>query len=382
MKHEDYTYSATGQKLAVEHSVAQPNVTWAFGVKPDISQHQAIFAGHTDYLLGGSLIVKEGTTRMLLFDGGYAKADRIDYTTYDYTLFYYTQDHLGNNREVLDANGTLHQKTSYYPFGAPYTILDGAASTDLQPYKYNGKELDLVHGLNTYDYGARQYFSILGRWDRMDPLCEKYYSLSPYNYCGNNPVNAIDERGDSICVLNYGYGTHQHLAMLIQNDQGKWQYYSINGNNQYYSGFFSGGRTFNDISVGSWSSPEEFLNSSYNQSGESDDITLNHYGFSEGFVISSNPKQDEIMRKTFTKISNEVYHLLSNNCATAVTRTMEAAGIRTHDETEIAKATVRWTQCGATPIQEYKAIAPKSIIPSKAFMSIQICNPQGQYIHK
>ena len=27
---------------------------------------------------------------------------------------------------------------------------------DVQPYKYNGKELDLMHGLNTYDYGARQ----------------------------------------------------------------------------------------------------------------------------------------------------------------------------------------------------------------------------------
>ena len=31
----------------------------------------------------------------------------------------------------------------------------------LQPYKYNGKELDLMHGLNTYDYGARQYDPIL-----------------------------------------------------------------------------------------------------------------------------------------------------------------------------------------------------------------------------
>ena len=27
---------------------------------------------------------------------------------------------------------------------------------DVQPYKYKGKEIDLMHGLNTYDYGARQ----------------------------------------------------------------------------------------------------------------------------------------------------------------------------------------------------------------------------------
>ena len=34
---------------------------------------------------------------------------------------------------------------------------------DLQPYKYNGKELDRMHGLNTYDYGARQHDPILAK---------------------------------------------------------------------------------------------------------------------------------------------------------------------------------------------------------------------------
>ncbi len=48
---------------------------------------------------------------------------------------------------------------------------------DLQTHKYNGKEFDTTHGLNTYDYGARQYNSLVGRWDRMDPLCEKFYSI-------------------------------------------------------------------------------------------------------------------------------------------------------------------------------------------------------------
>jgi hypothetical protein len=37
---------------------------------------------------------------------------------------------------------------------------------------YNGKELDKMHGLNTYDYGARQYYSVLPMWDRPDPLAE------------------------------------------------------------------------------------------------------------------------------------------------------------------------------------------------------------------
>lgn len=52
-----------------------------------------------------------------------------------------------------------------------------------------------MHGLNTYDYGARQYDPTLCRWDRMDPLCEKYYSTSPYVYCENNPVMLVDHDG-------------------------------------------------------------------------------------------------------------------------------------------------------------------------------------------
>lgn len=52
-----------------------------------------------------------------------------------------------------------------------------------------------MHGLNTYDYGARQYNPVTARWDRIDPLCEKYYSTSPYVYCENNPVMLVDPDG-------------------------------------------------------------------------------------------------------------------------------------------------------------------------------------------
>ena len=58
-----------------------------------------------------------------------------------------------------------------------------------------------MHGLDTYDYGARQYNPIVGRWDRMDPLCEKYYSISPYAYCMNNPVMCIDPDGRIVLLV-------------------------------------------------------------------------------------------------------------------------------------------------------------------------------------
>ena len=103
--------------------------------------------------------------------------------------------HLGNNDEVVDAKGVVQQVTNYYPFGAPYADASATLNTSLQAYKYNGKEFDNMHGLNTYDYGARQYNPVTARWDRIDPLCEKYYSTSPYAYCVNNPVRFIDPDG-------------------------------------------------------------------------------------------------------------------------------------------------------------------------------------------
>ena len=133
----------------------------------------------------------------------------------------------------------------------------------------------MMHGLNTYDYGARQYSPILPMWDRVDPLCEKYYSVSPYAYCEDNPINAIDDKGDSTCVLNYGSGSNQHLAMLIQNDEVKWSYFSFNGIKIFNStSGISGGAPHNNLGERSFDSPTVFLNSIYNSDGSYEEIEL------------------------------------------------------------------------------------------------------------
>lgn len=54
-------------------------------------------------------------------------------------------------------------------------------------YQYSGKELDRMNGLDLYDFHARQYDPVLGRFTTPDPLSEKYYHISPYTYCANNP---------------------------------------------------------------------------------------------------------------------------------------------------------------------------------------------------
>ena len=194
-----YVYSASGQKLRAVHYTAKPNISRTWGEKPaELTMAQILLADSTDYLMGGSLTMKNGRIDKFLFGGGYAQASVASSTTDNFAFYFYNQDHLGNIREVVNASGSVQQVTNYYPFGAPYADTSAATNADFQPYKYNGKELDKMHGLNTYDHGARQNDPILARWDRIDPLCEKYYSVSPYVYCANNPINSFDPNGKEV----------------------------------------------------------------------------------------------------------------------------------------------------------------------------------------
>lgn len=67
-----------------------------------------------------------------------------------------------------------------------------------QPYLYNGKEFIEAHGLNEYDSQARRYYAPIMRTTTMDPLAEKYYHISPYAWCGNDPINRFDPDGRDI----------------------------------------------------------------------------------------------------------------------------------------------------------------------------------------
>ena len=214
-----------------------------------------------------------------------------------------------------------------------------------------------------------------------DPLAAETPQLSPYAWCADNPVRNTDPSGKDITILNRGnYWFQQHLAMLIQNEQGKWQYYSINGNNMYISGFFSGGRRFNDVAVGSWDSPQEFINSDYNRDGNSNDRSINSYRYTEGYIIKTDKEQDRIMSESFKNIANnEDYDLTNNNCATVVQRVMLDAGLKIHDE---EPQIIHYDGNPLVCIPPFDIKVPKRIsgYPSDAFKEIISVNPQGKMI--
>ncbi|NMC98799.1 MAG: hypothetical protein GYA62_03640 [Bacteroidales bacterium] len=137
------------------------------------------------------------------------------------TYNYYRRDHLGNNREVWRANtNTTVQRTQYYPSGLPWATSSGD-NPGLQPYKYIGKEFMEMHGYDIYDYGARGMYPALMRFTTPDPLAEKYYSISPYAYCLNNPVKFIDPDG-RLVMSNTMQKQYPELTKYIKNLSNDW----------------------------------------------------------------------------------------------------------------------------------------------------------------
>ena len=188
-----YAYDGGGRKLRTDHYInpltaSVPQLAGGTGTAGDGS------LVHTWTGYCGNKVYENDTLKMSLFDGGYVSYDtKADATSPIPSYHYYIKDHLGNNRLVLGESGEVEQVNHYYPFGG---LMGGSENlVSSQRYKYNGKELDRTHGLDWYDYGARMYDPALGRWMVPDPLAEKYYSVSPYAYCHDNPINAIDPDG-------------------------------------------------------------------------------------------------------------------------------------------------------------------------------------------
>ena len=58
-----------------------------------------------------------------------------------------------------------------------------------------------LRGERYQHFGARAYDPLSFIFLSIDPLAEKYYGISPYAYCGGNPVNLVDPDGNAIETL-------------------------------------------------------------------------------------------------------------------------------------------------------------------------------------
>ena len=148
-----------------------------------------------------NIVYEMDTLSMVMTDNGY-----ISFNGRNPIYHYFLKDHLGSVRVVMSESGQRRQVNHYYPFGG---LTGESSGGGVQRRKYVGKELDRSEGIDLYDVGARQYDAACARFTAMDAECEKYYDVSPYAYCMDNPVNALDMDGRSTWVINKGKGIYE-----------------------------------------------------------------------------------------------------------------------------------------------------------------------------
>ena len=308
-----YLYDAAGRKLRTVHFLEGDSVT-------------------TDYC--GNVVYENGVPQILLTEVGYVSLT-------DGKYHYYLKDHQGNNRVVVDEEGTVEEVNDYYAFGG---LMSTSSRQSVQPYKYNGKELDRKGGLDWYDYGARMYDAALGRFMKTDRFSEKYVSLSPYQYGANNPVNNIDVNGDSIRVYTetQSFG-HTWISVGEGSNMTVYSYGRYNGTNK------GPDRSSNSLGNGSgvllklMGDEAKAYNDKKAAGGMSvfvvtdvaDEKVANILDekFNMSTTMPDNPKSD-YYNSSSARIIDE-YKLTSNNCTTMVSDVLNKSGSNALKETRL-----------------------------------------------
>ena len=165
-----YTYDASGRKLRKVSVISGTTTT-------------------TEYI--GGIQYKNSTTAI---DFIQTEEGRVITSGSACDYYYNLIDHLGNTRVTFHTSGgaAIVQQADYLPFGVAINETSPVPNPKNE-YLYNGKELQ--EEFTQYDYGARLYDPLIGRWGVIDPLAEKSRRWSPYNYAMDNPVRFIDVDG-------------------------------------------------------------------------------------------------------------------------------------------------------------------------------------------
>ena len=108
--------------------------------------------------------------------------------------YWYHPDHLGSSSWITYSDGKAVQHLHYLPWGEDF--VDQRSTTWNAMYTFSAKEKDAETGYSYF--GSRYYNSDLSIWLSVDPMSDKYPSLSPYVYCADNPVKLVDPDGKEI----------------------------------------------------------------------------------------------------------------------------------------------------------------------------------------
>ncbi len=147
-------------------------------------------------------------------------------------VYFYHSDHLGSASWITNAAGMPIQHLQYLPFGERF--VDQRSTGYSERFTFTGKERDKETGFGYF--GARYMdHELMTMWLSVDPMADKYPSISPYAYCAWNPVKLVDpdgcmidewridlNTGEVTKVGNKGGKTTDYYSFGTTNTQGDW----------------------------------------------------------------------------------------------------------------------------------------------------------------
>jgi RHS repeat-associated protein len=168
-------------------------------------------------------------------------------------------------------------------------------------FGFNGQEKDneIKGSGNSLDFGARIYDSRLGRWLSLDPLQEKYPSLSPYNFTANNPILYTDPDGKRIVIV------HSQGFLGLAKKEFEWTPGAVAPSNapQEIKDAFEGMQAFYDLDNGT---VQDYVNHPKIAKVHTSSISNN------GSKIVWNPRKAPIGTAAFRVLSHELRHFWQN----------------------------------------------------------------------
>jgi RHS repeat-associated protein len=192
-----FTYDGLGRRVKIVEKNSSGTVT---------STKQFVWVGAT--------MVEERDASDNVTKRFFAQGEQIAGTNY-----YYTRDHLGSIREMVDNSGTIQARYDYDPYGRT-TLVSG---TNLSDFQYGGYYTHQTSGLNLTMF--RAYDPNTAKWLSRDPIgsasmvmslsmngrpysLKKVPDLNPemlvgpnlYSYVWNDPVDLHDPEG--LCGLS------------------------------------------------------------------------------------------------------------------------------------------------------------------------------------
>jgi len=189
----------------------------------------------------------------------YTDGEAIQHLHYlpDKKLRFFSSLAFGNEKQVFHYTHCLRR------FGEEQ--IDQRLTSFNSRYTFSAKEKDIETGYSYF--GARYYDSDLNIWLSVDPLSDKYPSLSPYAYCANNPIKLIDpngrditmsfsvnENGNKVIDINFtGVFMNKSERNISKKDMNKYKEAITQSLKDYYGGGKDDGTIVNvntDIIVG------------------------------------------------------------------------------------------------------------------------------------